>query len=281
MTIHDTESGLKKLIKQLNQTTKQSVQEKYQLHQTYICKPLAPPFFPDVELPDIQNHLLRHGLFSPQTSPDVLTDWLKNDYNSKIERLYQKCKATWDGPATNIFVLPSNEEIRELKEWFDSNAGLSYPNKLFLFLSTSASSKELTALFLHEYSHTCRLDNFPKEESSYTLLDAVILEGIAEWIVRKLLGKSYGNKRVKWVPDQTFLNMWKKWVEPNSDIPRTHLKHDMVMYGGSGISKNAGYLIGYNLIHRYMAKNNQGSKALLKLSNEKILASIDLFSDKN
>ncbi len=168
-----------------------------------------------------------------------------------------------------------------MKEWYNSNAGLSYPDKLFLFLSSEATTKEIASLFLHEYSHTCRLSKFKKDESDYTLLDAVILEGVAEWIVRKVVGKSFGNKRIEMLPEEIYLDLWKKWIKPNRDIKRTHYKHDMIMYGGRDIPKNFGYIIGYNMVERFMKKYKKSPKALIETRNLEIITSLNLGDIEN
>ncbi|WP_058308933.1 DUF2268 domain-containing protein [Gracilibacillus massiliensis] len=277
MTVHATDKWLEQLIKSLDQAANHTNNEKYQIHLSAICDPLS-TFFSEANQKNIQEHLLRHGLFSPESSAAFLTGWLKRDYNTKVKKLYQKCKDAWEGPSTDIFILPSNEDIRELKTWFNSNAGLSYPDKLFLFLSSTASTKEIAALFIHEYSHTCRLRNFPKKEFDYTLLDAVILEGIAEWLVRKMVGKSYGNKRIEHLSDEKLVELWERWIMPHQNIKRTNHKHDMLMYGNRGIPKNLGYVIGYNIVLRYMEKNKQHAKEILKTKNQQFLSAADLAS---
>ncbi|SHM71305.1 DUF2268 domain-containing protein [Gracilibacillus kekensis] len=275
MTVHATDEWLKKLSTSLNQQASSTSQEKHKIHLSAICEPLS-SFFPEVTPGNIQDHLLRHGLFSPVTSATFINEWLNKDYYSTVNNLYQRCKRAWEGPSTNIFILPSNEDIRELKAWFNSNAGLSYPDKLFLFLSSTASTKEIAALFIHEYSHTCRLHHFPKEEFNYTLLDAVILEGIAEWLVRKKIGKSYGNKRIEYLSDEALSELWERWIKPHQKIKRMNYKHDLLMYGSKGIPKNIGYIIGYNIVLRYMEKNKKSPRALLRVENEEFISDADL-----
>ncbi|MDX8045222.1 DUF2268 domain-containing putative Zn-dependent protease [Gracilibacillus sp. S3-1-1] len=266
MTIHKTDKWIKDFIQQRKQDRVTSTS----LHQTIICEPLTDYFhFTPKEV--IQEHLWQHGLFSPKISDSDAEKWLKQDYLTKVRVLYHKCRTTWNGPETEIFILPSNEEIKELKEWFNSNAGLSFPDKLFIFLNKQASNREIAALFLHEYSHVCRLNLFPKDEVEYNLLDAIILEGIAEWIVRKKVGKEYGNKRIKELSDNSLQALWKKWAAPHLGITRDHPKHDMIMYGGRRPPKNTGYIIGYNIVKRYMKEQQCSIRTLLGTPNERIV----------
>ncbi|SFL68557.1 Uncharacterized protein YjaZ [Gracilibacillus orientalis] len=276
MTIHATDKWMKRF------TDKKGVKDQEDqnlLHQSVICEPLT-KYFKELPPEAIQEHLLRHGLFSSNLKKEDAQKWLQQNYLSKVNILYKKCKNAWNGPEPDIFIFPSNEEIRELKEWYNSNAGLSYPDKLFLFLQKNAENREIVALFLHEYSHICRLNLFPKKEMEYTLLDAVILEGIAEWIVRKKVGAAYGNKRIEMVTDELLEDLWKKWIEPLQQLTRDHPKHNMIMYGLHGVPRNIGYIIGYNIIQRYMTKQNGSITTLLHTPNHQILAEVDSLTEK-
>ncbi|MGN8646010.1 DUF2268 domain-containing putative Zn-dependent protease [Gracilibacillus sp. HCP3S3_G5_1] len=277
MTIHSTDKWLKSFIAEKKDKSRR---KQHLLHQSIICEPLT-TFFEEVPAEIIQDHLLRHGLFSPFLNEDEGEEWLEQNFFAKVSFIYKKCKTSWNGPEPDIFIFPSNEESRELKDWYNSNAGLSYPDKLFLFLNKKATNQEIVALFLHEYSHICRLHHFQKQEMEYTLLDAIMLEGIAEWIVRKKVGDPYGNKRIKKVSDSYLLKLWKKWLVPNQQLKRNHPKHDMIMYGLNGAPKNIGYIIGYNIIYRYMMKQNGSITTLLTTPNEEIVKKVDILTDNN
>ncbi|MFD2654942.1 DUF2268 domain-containing protein [Gracilibacillus thailandensis] len=276
MTIHATDKWIKKFT---DEKIGKNRKEQYLLHQSIICEPLS-HCFEDIQPEFIQEHLLRHGLFSPNLNQEDSEQWMEQNYLSKVNKIYQKCKKAWNGPEPAIFVFPSNEEIRELKEWYNANTGLSYPDKLFLFLQRKAENREIIALFLHEYSHICRLNHFPKKEMEYTLLDAIILEGIAEWIVRKKVGSTYGNKRIEMISDELLADLWLTWIASQQQMTRDHPKHDMIMYGFNGVPKNVGYIIGYNIIQRYMTKQPCSITTLLQTTNQQILATIDTLPKK-
>ncbi|MDI5790224.1 DUF2268 domain-containing putative Zn-dependent protease [Bacillus licheniformis] len=65
---------------------------------------------------------------------------------------------------------------------FGSKSGLAFSDKLFCFIGRSSRSS-ISAIMTHEYNHVCRLENMPKEEKKMTLLDTIILEGLAEYAV--------------------------------------------------------------------------------------------------
>ena len=46
-------------------------------------------------------------------------------------------------------------------------------------------------MLIHEYHHVCRLHHLKKDQKEYTLLDTMIMEGLAERTVGKYLGTKY------------------------------------------------------------------------------------------
>lgn len=69
--------------------------------------------------------------------------------------------------------------------------GYSFEDKMFLFLPANISDEELEALFVHEYHHICRLKKTGKRVLEHTLLDSIIMEGLAEHAVLDYCGKQY------------------------------------------------------------------------------------------
>ena len=78
----------------------------------------------------------------------------------------------------------------------DHKAGVSFKNKMFLFLTPLQDEKELEALIVHEYHHVCRLNKLVKPLDEYTLIDSIVMEGFAEYVVTKYCGKEYN---AKWI----------------------------------------------------------------------------------
>ncbi|GAB2568631.1 DUF2268 domain-containing putative Zn-dependent protease [Gracilibacillus alcaliphilus] len=271
MRIHSTNKWLMEWMDQ----RKKDKQDDILLQQRIICERLV-PYFTSGDAAAIQQHLLNHGMFAPHTETDQIVEWLKQPFHQKVQKALVKCQQMWSGPDTDVFILPSNEEAKEFKQWYNSNAGLSYPDKLLLFLQKEASNGEILALIIHEYSHICRLNHFSKKESEYTVLDAVILEGIAEWLVRKYLGETYGNKRLTVLSDNEFQRLWQKWISPTQELTRDHPQHNIIMYGRRGTPKNIGYVIGFHLIHRFMEEKTLSTGELIQIANQDILQQVGL-----
>ncbi len=67
---------------------------------------------------------------------------------------------------------------------------------MFLFLTPLEDEKELEALIIHEYHHVCRMNKITKPIQEYTLLDSMVMEGLAEYTVENYCGKNYN---AKWI----------------------------------------------------------------------------------
>ena len=272
--IHKTDQWLKKYLKE-TEVQNANTSQRFQLQQNYLISPLQ-KYFNGVPLENIQLHLHQFGLFIPHKKEnDKLKRWMKRDYKSMVQKLFEHFQDKWDGPSTSIFLFPSNEENRELSHVFSGNSGLSFPDKLFLFLSAEATTKQLAALFLHEYSHVCRLDRKYSKNKELNLLDAMILEGIAEVLVRKKLGDEAGNKYLKNLDHATFIKYWNRWIKGNEEVTRKDPLHDQIMFGSYRVPKNLGYLLGFYLVNHYIDNNTMSSKKMIYLDNEVFL---DVFS---
>ena len=272
--IGKTDRWIKKYIKEAEENNA-NTSDRIKLQQDYVINPLL-PYFNGANTMEIQQHLYQFGLFIPhKNEKDKIVRWLKKDFKSHVQKIYQYLQSKWDGPSPSIFILPSNEENRELSILFNGSSGLSYPDKLFLFLPVDATTKQLAALFIHEYSHVCRLHHLYKENQEMTILDAIILEGIAEVIVRKKLGKDAGNQYIRKLDNDVFERYWNRWIKGKEATKRHDHLHDKIMSGSHSIPKNLGYLLGYHLVNQYAEENSISMKKLLYLENEIFLSSLE------
>ncbi|ENH98187.1 hypothetical protein J416_01794 [Gracilibacillus halophilus YIM-C55.5] len=269
MSIKPTEKWLADYTRQIETRAMEPARAQIQS----ICQPLQ-HYFQQTDATTIQQHFIRHGLFSPTVhDKHMIQKWVKRNYRRVVNKLFQKLRKQWNGPDTTVFILPSDERSHELREWFHGNAGLSFQDKVFLFVSTTASSKQLAAVLIHEYNHTCRLHYLSKEDDAFDVTDAILLEGIAEYTVRQILGADYGNQWLEKFSAQEAQTLWQKWIQTQQHITRFHPLHDKIMYGGGTLPKNFGYHMGYHIIRHYCQKHQCSIKQLLYTHNEDILES--------
>ena len=107
---------------------------------------------------------------------------------------------------------------------------------------------ELKSLFVHEYHHACRLNAVQKPIDSFTLLDSLIMEGLAEHAVRDECGKEYAAKWNQFYDERRLVKAWHDIYRHYLHLKKTDPLHDRLLYG-SHAGPLTGYQIGYYLIN--------------------------------
>ena len=180
-----------------------------------------------------------------------------------VQNEAQILQEMWKGPDVPIFIFPSDISNETMKLEFNGKSGLSFKDKLFLFISEENDEAEIRSLLTHEYNHVCRLTYYPKHEDDYTLLDTIILEGLAENAVRERFGEEFLSSWTSLYTDKELLKMWEKLIVPNRSILKTDPKLHELLYGSPLYPYMAGYAVGYFLVKKYMKINQFTSKDLL------------------
>lgn len=220
----------------------------------------------------IYHHLITQGMYQlPLENEDSdIQEFVDTDVWKIIREQEEKLKSEWDGPNIPILIFPADSSNRELMGEFDGKSGVAFQDKLFLFTLPHHSKQEVNALFTHEYHHTCRLAHYDKKVRDYTLLDTIILEGLAEHAVAEQVGEEYNAKWTTYYNEYQLEKMWQRLLSPARDLPKNHPKHYSILYGGGLHPKMAGYAVGYYLVTNYVDKNKLSSKELLTIPSEEI-----------
>lgn len=228
-----------------------------------ICEKLR-GLFDGAYASEIYDYLLLHGMYTPLTNEKERIIKLQGNHVwGIVQNEAQSLQKLWKGPEIPIFIFPSDTSSEIMKTEFNGKSGLAFKDKLFLFISEQNSEAEIRALLTHEYNHVCRLTYFPKNEDDYTLLDTIILEGLAENAVCERFGEEFLSSWTSFYTDKKLLNMWEKLIIPNCSILKTDPKHQELLYGSPLYPKMAGYSVGYFLVKKYMEINHCLSKDLL------------------
>ncbi|OLS33714.1 DUF2268 domain-containing protein [Bacillus sp. MRMR6] len=240
-----------------------------------ICEKLR-GYFGDAQAFEIYDYLSMYGMYSPMESGKVIVNELQRkkvwDTIHTEKKLLQK---NWAGPSVPIFIFPSDTENPMIKQNFNGKSGLSFCDKLFLFLSADNGEKEIRSLFTHEYNHVCRLVHFQKKEEDYVLLDTIILEGLAEFAVNVRFGEEYTASWTSYYSDVELESIWNRIISPNKDLSKFDPRHQDLLFGLRRYPKMSGYCVGYYLVKKYIENNNQLKiKDLLKIDSA-IIAKID------
>ncbi|WP_047983006.1 DUF2268 domain-containing protein [Ornithinibacillus californiensis] len=221
---------------------------------------------------EIASLLTSHGMYQrPEPNGENMIQALRNKKIWDIVQQEEKnLKREWDGRNIPIFIFPSNSYNRKIREHYNGRTGLAFQDKLFLFVSEETTEEEIKALFTHEYNHSCRLTHDKIKEKNYTLLDIVILEGLAENAVRERFGTRPLAPWTTYYSDTELEKMWNDLILPSKDLPKSNRKASKLLYGSSFYPDMVGYSVGYYLVKQYMKKTSKRSKELLSLPAQEI-----------
>lgn len=254
---------------------KKRVAENMNLQKDTLCEPLTQYFY-DATATDIHQYLIQNGMFSPHPRDyQILDDLKENQIWEEAKKELRRLQKRWSGPDVPVFIFPSERRNRSLNIDFNGKSGLAFKDKLFLFVSSKTTNSELKALLTHEYNHVCRLSYFTEEEGQISLLDTIILEGMAECAVEERLGKDYLAKWTHVYSKEQAKRFWKKWIAPNAQLKKQDKKHYDLMFGKGSIPKWMGYNVGYHLVASAVANTNMTVKDMLHVSADELVAHTD------
>jgi uncharacterized protein YjaZ len=236
--------------------------------QIEICKKLR-PYFTNINERNIRKYLQSFGMYKSNQRTDKWIERAKKDkLLAFIKEEERKLKAEWNGPNSSIFILPSDENNRKIEIEYKGRSGLAFRNKLFLFLSLDTEKKDIRSLFIHEFHHVCRLAAVKKQEKHFTIIDTVIMEGLAENAVREKLSENEIASWAKLYSDDQCERFLKKIIYPQKDVTRENPKFSQMMFGTGFYPKMVGYAVGYYIVKDYMNKTGLKTKDLLSLPAE-------------
>ena len=213
---------------------------------------------------EIYDYLLLHGMYTPlEIEKSHVLQLQKKQVWELVQNEAQVLQKLWKGPDIPIFIFPSDTTNETLKMEFNGKSGLSFKDKLFLFISEENNEADIRSLLTHEYNHVCRLTTYPKLEDDYSLFDTIILEGLAENAVRERCGEKFLSPWTSYYTDKELLSMWEKLIVPNGTILKSDSKYFELLYGSPSYPKMAGYSVGYFLVKNYLKINHFTSKDIL------------------
>lgn len=228
---------------------------------TKLCERLQ-PYFKGQSPDEIYSQLMKFGMYRPSWgSKRNLDEMINYKAWNQVEKLFFKYKNKWSGPDIPVFLFPLEQSGGFLfRRGGRNKAGVSYPDKMFLFLSRYDDPKEIEALLVHEYHHVCRMRALNKKMEEYTLLDSIIIEGLAEYAVYKNCGKSYLANWCSMYSERELDAYWSRILEKHLKKKRTDRIHDELLYGGGRVPPLLGYSMGYNIIGKFYETENYSTK---------------------
>lgn len=223
-------------------------------------------YFPKTKAEDIYHYLIMHGLDSnfPNEGKDFFQQLNKTKLLKRVEEEVNHLQKLWDGPDVPIFILPIDAEHPVWKNQKEKS-GLAFQDKLFLFIHEKLDWNEIKALLTHEYNHVCRLKHYKKAVETYSLLDAVVLEGLAEWAVLQYVGKDFVGHWLNIYSEEELSNLWRTYISPNQDVKRDQPLYESLLYGQGKYPPMAGYCTGWFLVNIFVQRSPLSMKELLQV----------------
>lgn len=241
--------------------------EEHFYEPTSICENMKTSFDGD-DSHNIYRYLNGFGMYKPSRRSKQTFEKMKElETWNKVERFYKKYKKKWDGPDVPIYLFPFQMTWRG----DENKSGVSFPNQLFLFVGEVTDDKELEALFIHEYHHVCRMHCLKKPIEDYTLLDSIIMEGLAEFAVKENCGKAYNASWCHLYEEEEVKQFWEKELKEHLDVKKTETKHDQLLYGHGRYPRMIGYNTGFYLVNSYFQKKKQTAKMQFTIKSEAFL----------
>lgn len=198
------------------------------------------------------NYLKFFGMYQPSRQTKRVYEELKSvNAWETIESLYKKYKSLLNGPEVNIYIFPINVMNRQLMRQTNGKSGVTIDNDLYLFLSPHHDSKEWEALFIHEYHHAVRIQKLQKKPFEFTLLDSMVLEGLAEHAVEEFCGEKYVAKMSKGYSDQLLERYWQSDFRGRLNVLKKERMHDDLLFGKKLVPHMMGYALGFKIIEEY------------------------------
>ena len=210
----------------------------------------------------LYDYLKSYGMYIPPGQTGKTAEKMKkSNIWSRAERIFNLLRKKWGGPDVPVFIFPLREP-GFFNRPGESKSGLAFADKLFLFVHPDIRDIELKALLIHEYHHTCRLEKQKKDSMDYTLLDSMIMEGLAEYTVLKYTGKQGLAKWTSLYKEEELEGMWNRYLKDHAAIMRDDPLHDQLLLGRRPYPKMLGYCAGYYLVSKLAPKNIQSTFSL-------------------
>lgn len=113
---------------------------------------------------------------------------------------------------------------------------------------------ELEALFIHEYHHFTRMEKLKKPMHEYTLLDSLIMEGLAEHAVLDYCGSQYLRYPEIHKKTEELHELWEKLYKKHLHVKKSDPLHEKLLNGTIYSTPFLGYIIGFYLVSLYREK---------------------------
>ncbi len=243
--------------------------KKYLNSPLLICSKLKKLFNEDSPQ-RVYQYLSRNGMYKYSSRSEYDFKLLmKNRVWEKVEGYYKHYKKLWNGPEIPILIFPHTSQ-----GFFSSKgrkSGLAFKDKMFLFYTPGLSDKELEAVFVHEYHHVCRLNFLKKDINQFTLMDSIILEGLAEHAVLSYVGERHLADWTRFYSAKEIKRIGNTLIKPHLELKKNEELHDQILYGLGRYPRMIGYAAGFHAVSHMKEKHLVTDRATFNKPSETFL----------
>ncbi len=203
------------------------------------------------------------GMFKPGALHE-LEKMLQHRHLEIARDHFDFLKEKWNGPNVPIYILLADKSLRQPERAVGGKMGISFSDGIVLFVPFDVNELELKALLTHEYHHVCRLKVTNESEQTITLLESMVMEGLAEIAVEEEVGKSY-TAPWTYLYDEDWKSEWYSDFIEKRLQQKGRLAYKDVLYGrkDQGIPRMLGYYAGYILCTNIATVLNKKTEGLM------------------
>lgn len=191
---------------------------------------------------------LRYSIFDSEKFkgvPEISFD--EKNIREIIADTLIKCKATLDSKKTNLFIFPNFSEYK--KEKLNGVGGLCcWKNTILIDINpVKGWQGQLKQTVCHEFHHSVIANK--RNPQSWSLLEALVYEGMADNFAEKIIGKS--SLWVKEVSKKECLIIFQK-LKKNLEKSDRNLYQQVFFGKDKKYPHWTGYSIGYQMVKLYL-----------------------------
>jgi len=198
----------------------------------------------------------------------------KSQIEKRILFLSRQCERILPTSGVNVFILPiarTSENSKMLDDLRGVTAYTPWQKNFVIFIHPQRDWKRYFDLtIVHEYNHSVRMQHF-RPNKNRTILDWIILEGMADNFVRKVTG--FIPTWARPFPKKTEERIIKKIKGRLCSETNYYDFHEKlgIMFGGKEFPHWAGYRVGFSIVRNFLRKNPKiNFEKLVKMESSRI-----------
>ncbi|GGE72219.1 DUF2268 domain-containing protein [Priestia taiwanensis] len=241
---------------------------KYYDKPLEVCKKLL-RYVPFSDEKEMYTYLRMQGMYEPvDRGKESVKELQHKRLWLQLQDEFLSLRQWLSGPDIPVFIFPLYR-LFALERKVNKN-GIATRKSIFLFGEPDISIEEWKALLTHEYHHVVRIHALEEKEND-TLLDSIVMEGLAEYAVYERYGEEVNADWTKLYTKEEAGMMWKKLMRKHHEVKKHTKQHDFLLNGLGFYPSMLGYNVGYHIVQDAVEHTKATTKELLGKSAQDIM----------